>query len=117
MSDDLVPIVVAASSCSQQQAKEFLETFHERLSVLARLDFRLNVAIGEEITSMDILPYFMTCGHRFDPMFMEDVYADGNEESQGVGTKLWREQRLYIDKTSGQDILSKAKVILCSALK
>lgn len=71
---------------------------------------------------MEILPYLMQCGHAFDPMIMED-YADGNEESQGVGRKLdervagTTDLGLYINKTSGPDVLSKAKVILCSALK
>ena len=123
MSDELVPIVVAASSCSQQRAKRFLETFHERFSVLARLAIRLNVAIGQEITSMNIFPYAVPCGDSFDPRFMEDVYADRNEENQGAGRKL--DERvagtidlgLYIDKAPGSDVLSKAKVILCSALK
>ena len=74
---------------------------------------------------MDICPYFLPCGHSFDPTIMEDVYADGDEESQGVGRKLdervagTTDLGLYIDKTSGPGvtILSKAKVILCSELK
>jgi len=43
--------------------------------VVNNLAFRLRTAIGEQVTSMDIVPFVIEGGHEFIPKIMDDTYA------------------------------------------
>jgi hypothetical protein len=101
----------------------------ERLSVIVDLALRINTAIGEVITSVDIYPLEFRAGVKFDQETMDDTYADGGQ-GQGhdivantdfvAGTTDLGLRRTSREPGTGiprGNVLLKPKVILRSAVQ
>lgn len=102
----------------------------ERLTMVVDLALRLNAAIGEDITSVDILPVTFRAGVKFDSNRMDDTYAADIRKGSGydavavadlvAGTTDLGLQRITREPGTGHsrtDILLKPKVILHSAIQ
>ncbi|KAF9465186.1 hypothetical protein BDZ94DRAFT_414048 [Collybia nuda] len=102
----------------------------ERLVIVVDLALRLNTAIGQDITSVDILPVTIQAGAKFNSKTMEDTYAAdverGHTQNEDVvandvvaGTTDIGLRRISRDLEGGPrtDILLKPKVILRSAVQ
>lgn len=102
--------VLIVAGCSD---KELSTEFEKDLLEITTLAIRVQAAIGESITSMDLEPYILPPGIPFDAARMEE---EGGSQLQGkktVGcTGLGLTQLVNGDRT----ILVRAKVLLDSAL-
>lgn len=102
--------VLIVAGCSDE---ELSTEFEKDLLEIATLAIRVQTAIGESITSMDLEPYILPPGIPFDAALMEE---EGGSRAQGkktVGsTGLGLAQLVNGDRT----ILVRAKVLLDSAL-
>jgi hypothetical protein len=96
-----------------------LAKFEERLVVIVNLALRLQHAIGEAITSMDLEFLMIPPKTPFDPSWMEDTYAS-DEDSDTRGEIIVATTELGLKRVEqGLDkmVLVKPKVILRSALE
>ncbi|KAI6116620.1 hypothetical protein EDD16DRAFT_1863630 [Pisolithus croceorrhizus] len=102
--------VLIVAGCSDE---ELSTEFEKDLLEIATLAIRVQTAIGESITSMDLEPYILPPGIPFDAALMEE---EGGSRAQGkktVGsTGLGLAQLVDGDRT----ILVRSKVLLDSAL-
>ncbi|GLB37968.1 hypothetical protein LshimejAT787_0410190 [Lyophyllum shimeji] len=117
--------VLRISGCSSQATKDLPSSFHERLSVINDLALRLRAAIGEQVTSMDIVPYIIQPGSAFMPENMDDTYEErGAGRGHKVGERVAGSTELGLatrvatsEGQIGETVMLKPKVILCSALE
>lgn len=88
--------------------------FGEELLEITTLAIRLQAAVGESITSMDLEPYILPPNTAFDTTLMESDYGS---EVQG-GTIVGTTGLGLIQSLSGKDrtVMVKAKVLLHGAL-
>jgi len=107
---------------SRRQLKEqkVLETFQERISITVGLALHFQVAIGEDVTSGDMKTQIVLSDAEFNPRMMEDEFSQdrGGFRTGRVrvaGTTGIGLQRSV--KGSSPLVLSKPKVVLCSALE
>ncbi|RDB20570.1 hypothetical protein Hypma_012274 [Hypsizygus marmoreus] len=118
-------MVVAGCSLEDAYSNAFYARFQERLSMVVDLTIRLRTAIGENITSMDLLPYIFDPRTDFDPNLMADTYEDerDSDRSHRVNEKVAGTTELgLMRRTKGQagfvdSVLLKPKIILYSALQ
>lgn len=114
---------------SRTEAYEIFTTnFAERLTVVIDLALRLNKAIGEDITSGDLIATAIPPDVDFDPSTMEDINAegsrskpkDGKTRAEGVLCTIGLGLGL-VKKSGGENIweertLMKPSVVLESSL-
>lgn len=83
--------------------------------MIINLTIRLQDAVGEAVTSMDIKAYSLAPGDRFDENFMEDTYGSASES---VGELVSGTTELGLTRCIGNQttLLVKPKVILRTAL-
>lgn len=120
-------LIVAGYRCSSRESKADAYKRLESLSIIVDMALRLNQAIGEEITSMYILPSTIPPGAHFDPDFMDDSYGcypDGKRNPQAtkggcvIGTTdMGLHRRSIKDGIFDAQVLLKPKVILQSAMQ
>ncbi|KAF5374678.1 hypothetical protein D9615_008988 [Tricholomella constricta] len=110
---------------SPPESSRFPDNLQDRLSVIINLALRLRTAIGENITSIDILPITVEQGSEFNPETMDDTYAEDKGpfrkskagERVAGSTELGLCSRIKVDEDFQGGMLLKPKVILCSVLK
>ena len=115
--------VLAAAGFPRRRLKEikFLEKFQGGLTIITKAIIRLQTAVGEDVTSGDLATHVILSNTEFDPRTMEDGFTrvcdretQVTERECVAGTTdigLHRSVR-----GSSLLILSKPKVVLCSAL-
>lgn len=97
------------------------------LTGIVDMALRLNTAIGEEVTSMDIIPLIIPARTSFDPATMDDYYGgypDGTtipgamKDGSVIGTVGMGLQRLSSGGTiPSVKILLRPKVVLMSTMQ
>jgi hypothetical protein len=120
-------LIASGYRCPDEESKADARKRLESLSVIVDMALRLNRAIGEEVTSMHILPLIILSGAKFDPAHMEDSYGrypDGKRNPQDIkdgcviGTTEVGLHRAFIrDGIQDGEILLKPKVILWSTVQ
>jgi hypothetical protein len=116
--------VLLLAGYSPQDTSTFLASFQERLPVVIDLALQLRTAIGEQVTSMDIIPCIVKPGFAFDPDTMDNTYTEGRVpgETRNAGelvagsTELGLISQVKIADKVQEAIMLKPKVILYSAL-
>ncbi|KAF8058638.1 hypothetical protein FPV67DRAFT_1676205 [Lyophyllum atratum] len=121
----IVDILILAGCAPQDTKTNLPDSFQEGLSMINNLAFRLRTAIGEQVTSQDIIPVAFDSGCDFNPDDMDDTYAeerraggkDAAAERVAGSTELGLTSRVKVAEGTQVTILLKPKVVLCSALK
>lgn len=94
--------------------------FRERLEIIANLVLRLQAAVGEDVTSGDMKTYTVASNVEFNPSTMDDVFSEGRgSPSAERGGRVAGTTDIGLQRSvRGSDpvIVSKPKVVLCSAL-
>jgi predicted nucleic acid-binding Zn-ribbon protein len=74
----LVDILIMAGYQGSHQAavEKVFGTFSDKINVIITASLRLNLAIGEEISSCDLEPMGVQAGDLFDPSKMDDIGGD-----------------------------------------
>jgi hypothetical protein len=113
-------LVIASRGDRSQVKKEIKAKFSDRMASVGNLAFRLNKAVGEEVTSSDLSALLLHPGTRFDPTRMEDAHAAGKGELVGTGSilctyRLGLLRRVKVSRnTWDTTTLLKAKIVLDS---
>jgi len=74
-------LVIAKRGERSQVKKEFMTKFSGRMAAVGKLAFRLNKAVGEEITSSNLFAEVFPPNIDFDPTMMDDTYGERTKES------------------------------------
>lgn len=104
--------VLRIAGWSPADAKNILmQTFGKRVSAIVKAAMKLDRAIGEGITSQDLMVYTAHFDDHFDSNRMVDAY--GNQKADGEAVACTCE--LGLKASDGSNILLKTGIVLCSA--
>ncbi|KAG5644297.1 hypothetical protein DXG03_008715 [Asterophora parasitica] len=109
----------------EKEPTKLPDNLQSRLSMIVTLMLCLRTAIGESVTSMDIMPCIIKEGSEFNPEVMDDTYADErgpagrskDGERVAGSTELGLRSLVRINQSTQEALMLKHKVILSSALK
>ncbi|KAK0448965.1 uncharacterized protein EV420DRAFT_1566394 [Desarmillaria tabescens] len=87
------------------------QTFGKRVSAIVKAAMKLDRAMGEGITSQDLVVYGARFDDRFDSDTMVDAYGNQKEDGESVACTC----ELGLKVSGGSNILSKTGVVLYSA--
>jgi hypothetical protein len=99
----------------------------DAFSTIVDLALRINIAIGQAITSMDILPFGIAPGTTFDPLTMDDTFASsrnsaavstvGGDHIVGTTDMGFKMTLIGFDNAAVDRVFLKPKVVLESAIR
>ncbi|EDR07864.1 uncharacterized protein LACBIDRAFT_298121 [Laccaria bicolor S238N-H82] len=131
IAEDLVNVLIVCGklSTSNSEYQVIIQDIKHRMSLLEKAALQLKVALKEGVTSVDIEPFYILTGARYDPTNMDDAYGDSRKESRnrrdGEGimctTDMGLRRVLTKRSVDGQvqsyyDVILKPKVVLASSL-
>ena len=104
----------------QQVHSELATEFERRIGPLLDKCLKLRKMIGEDITSVDIRPYFVSSGDAYNPL-LTDLEYENEQERRGIvacplglGLYLTTKDSKFVE---GRERVLKPKVILQETLK
>lgn len=114
-----VLVAIGWEGCHSEAYAKFTTKFKDRLQTVIELAFRLNKAIGEEVTSGDMEVIEVRPNDIFDPQTMQDAYTVPAPRKQGEGPVPERilctiglGLRLAVKKSNGDDSDWEIKTLL-----
>jgi hypothetical protein len=117
-------LVLAGLPRRRLKELKFLEKFQGGLTIIVKAILRLQAAVGEDVTSGDLATHIVLSNIEFDPQMMDDGFTRVRDRELETPLVTGRECVAGTTdiglhrsvKGSNPLILSKPKVVLCSAL-
>lgn len=116
VSGKLKSVLVVAGWPNERPIGQVGISFSNAVSTIVELSLRINTAIGQEITSMDIQPIEVLPQSKYNPATMDDIFARNRKlvrTTTCVVVVTGMGLQLECDKAeAGSKILLKTKVVL-----
>ncbi|EDR07696.1 smc-domain containing protein [Laccaria bicolor S238N-H82] len=97
--------------------RSIMESFEDKLSIVATLAIRLHVMLGEDRSPERLETLFIPPGTDFDDEFMDNDYAEGNESDDGDEVVCTSDIGLRRVTRDGINVIVKPKVIVPAVLE